>query len=142
MDFSYLRFISKTFSFWRSIRYIAPVSCYFDWFLRRDTQKSCTLEWVWIPRWHDKSPASRQKKFPSRQKKFPKGLEDFAPFFLLLATPYVMFESFGKKSFLVGKKSFLVGKKSFQRVYRISHLFFCCWPPPMWCLKASAKKVS
>ena len=26
----------------------------------------------WILRWLEKSPASRQKKFPSRQKKFPK----------------------------------------------------------------------
>ena len=33
-----------------------------------------------------KSPASRQKKFP-------KGLEDFAPIFGKLTTPYVMFES-------------------------------------------------
>ena len=36
---------------------------------------------------------SRQKKFPSRQKKFSKGLEDFAPIFGKLNTPYVMFES-------------------------------------------------
>ena len=41
----------------------------------------------------EKSPASRQKKFPSRQKKFPKGLEDFAPIFGKLTAPYVMFES-------------------------------------------------
>ena len=33
------------------------------------------------------------KKFLSRQKKFPKGLEDFAPVFGKLTTPYVMFES-------------------------------------------------
>ena len=39
-----------------------------------------------------KSPASRQKKFPSRQKKFPLGLEDFAPIFEKLTTHYVMFE--------------------------------------------------
>ena len=70
----------------------------------------------WILRWHEKSPASRQKKFPSRQKKFPKGLEDFAPIFGKLTAPYVMFES--KKiqiliEFLDGtKKVHLAGKKS------------------------------
>ena len=40
-----------------------------------------------------KSFLSRQKKFPSRQKKFPYGLEDFAPVFGKVTTPYVMFES-------------------------------------------------
>ena len=59
---------------------------------------------------------SRQKKFPSRQKKFPKGLEDFAPIFGKLTTPYVMFESKKLKfsiEFLDGtKKVQLVGKKS------------------------------
>ena len=48
---------------------------------------------IWILRWHEKSTASRQKKFPSRQKNFPKGLEDFAPIFGKLTAPYVMFES-------------------------------------------------
>ena len=74
----------------------------------------------WILRWHEKSTASRQKKFPSHQKKFPKGLEDFAPIFGKLTTPYVMFES--KKTqilieFLDGtKKVQLAGKKSLARV--------------------------
>ena len=81
----------------------------------------------WILRWHENSPASRQKKFPSRQKKFPYGLKDFAPIFGKLTTPYVMFESKKtqiliefldgtKKVQLAGKKSFLVGKKSSPRV--------------------------
>ena len=39
-----------------------------------------------------KITASRQKKFPTRQKKFPKGLDDFAPIFGKLTTPYGMFE--------------------------------------------------
>ena len=56
-----------------------------------ESKKSQILNW--ILRWHEKSPVSRQKKFPGRQKKFPKGLEDFAPFFGKLTAPYVMFES-------------------------------------------------
>ena len=40
-----------------------------------------------------KSPASWQKKFPSCQKKVTLSLEDFAPIFGKLNTPYLMFES-------------------------------------------------
>ena len=80
-----------------------------------------------ILRWHEKSPASWQKKFPSHQKKFPKGLDDFAPIFGKLTTHYVMFEikktqilieflDGTKKVQLADKKSFLVAKKSSPRV--------------------------
>ena len=72
--------------------------------------------------WSDpKKFPSRQKKFPSRQKKFPKGLEDFAPVFGKLTTPYVMFESKKKTQILIEfldgtKKVQLFGKKSSARV--------------------------
>ena len=71
-----------------------------------------------------KSPASRQKKFPNRQKKFSSGFEDFVHVFGKLTTPYVMFAikktqilieflDRTQKSFLIAKKSFLVAKKKF-----------------------------
>merc|ERR1712051_1082813 len=58
----------------------------------------------------------------------------FCTIFLLLATPYVMFES-KKTQILI---AFLVGTKKVQLVatkkvsYGLEDFapFFCCWPPP------------
>ena len=97
----------------------------------------------WILRWHEKSTASHQKKFPTRQKKFPKGLEDFAPVFGKLTTPYVMFESSlegrnwsDPKKFPSRQKKFPSHQKKFPKGLEDFALIFCCWPPPMGCLKA------
>ena len=41
-----------------------------------------------ILRWHEKSTASWQKKFPGHQKKFPWDLQNFRRVFGKLTTPY------------------------------------------------------
>ena len=62
----------------------------------------------------------KEKKFPSCQKKFGQGLEDFAPIFGRLTTPYVMF-AIKKTQILIEfldrtQKSFLVAEKRSPRV--------------------------
>ena len=62
-----------------------------------------------------------KKSTASRRKKVPSGLEDFAPVFGKLTTPYVMFESKKKTQILIEfldgtKKVQLFGKKSSARV--------------------------
>ena len=54
-----------------------------------------------------------QKKFPSRQKKGPLGFRGFRTCFLLLTTPYVMFESKKPKFLLLIRRKELIGPKKF-----------------------------
>ena len=67
----------------------------------------------WILRWHKKSPAIRQKKFPGRQKKFGHPLCDV---WNKKTQILIEFLDGTKKVQLSAKKSFLIGKKSFRRV--------------------------
>ena len=46
-----------------------------------------------------------------------------------------------KKVLLAGKKNFLVAKKSFLGFRGFVHNF-CCWLPPMWCLKSKKNSNS
>ena len=80
---------------------------------------------------------SNPNKYSQSPKKVWLGFRGFRTIFLLLATPYVMFEiKFllnsqiePKKVQLAGKKSFLVAKKSSARVQRISHHIFAVGHP-------------
>ena len=88
--------------------------------------------------------------FLTRNKSYQR-FRKFRTWFILMTTPYVMFEIKKKSnSYLIlrwHKKSPANGQKkfpSFQKkvFYGLENFIhnFCCWPTPMWCLKSKKKK--